>query len=75
MKELITTIISSLVDDVQNLSVTEVEGEATNVIEVKAAKEDVGKIIGKEGRNARSIRTIMRAASKKFNKKYILNIL
>ena len=75
MKELIEHIAKSLVDNPEEVSVIELEGEQTTVIELKVAKEDMGKIIGKQGRTAMAIRTILGAASKKMRKRSILEIL
>ena len=75
MKELIEYIAKSLVDNPEEVSVTELEGEQTSVIELKVAKEDMGKIIGKQGRTAMAIRTILGGASKKMKKRSILEIL
>ena len=62
MKELLDLIAKSLVDNPSAVSVTEVEGEQTTVLELRVAPEDLGKVIGKQGRTARSIRTILGAA-------------
>ena len=59
MKELIEYIAKLLVDNPEQVSVTELEGEQTSVIELKVAKEDIGKVIGKQGRTARAMRTIL----------------
>ncbi|HNU71651.1 MAG TPA: KH domain-containing protein [Thermodesulfobacteriota bacterium] len=75
MKELIKYIAQALVDSPEEVEVTEVEGERTSVIELKVAKKDLGKIIGKQGRTARAIRTILSAASTKLNKRSVLEIL
>jgi predicted RNA-binding protein YlqC (UPF0109 family) len=75
MKELIEYIAKSLVDNPEEVSVTELEGEQTTVIELKVAKEDMGKIIGKQGRTAMAMRTILGAASKKMKKRSVLEIL
>jgi len=75
MKELVEMIARALVDKPEDVEVTEVEGEQTTVIELKVAKDDLGKIIGKEGRTARSIRTILSAASTKIRKRSILEII
>jgi predicted RNA-binding protein YlqC (UPF0109 family) len=75
MKELITFIARSLVDNPDQVVVTEVEGEQTSVIELKVAKEDLGKVIGKQGRTARAMRTILSAASTKLRKRSVLEIL
>lgn len=75
MKELITYIAKALVDKPEDVVVTEIEGEQTSVIELKVAKEDLGKVIGKQGRTARAMRTILSAASTKINKRSVLEIL
>jgi predicted RNA-binding protein YlqC (UPF0109 family) len=75
MKELIGYIAKALVDKPEDVSVTEIEGEQTSVIELKVAKEDLGKVIGKQGRTARAMRTILSAASTKINKRSVLEIL
>ncbi len=75
MKELIEYIAKLLVDNPEEVSVTELEGEQTSVIELKVAKEDIGKVIGKQGRTARAMRTILSAASSKMKKRSILEIL
>jgi uncharacterized protein len=75
MKELITYIAKALVDKPEEVVVTEIEGEQTSVIELKVAKEDLGKVIGKQGRTARAMRTILSAASTKINKRSVLEIL
>jgi predicted RNA-binding protein YlqC (UPF0109 family) len=75
MKELIEYIAKSLVDNPDKVQVTEIEGEKTSVIELSVAKEDLGKIIGKQGRTARSMRTILSAASTKNNKRAVLEII
>jgi len=75
MKELIATIAKALVDDPEAVKVSEVEGEKTSVIELVVAKEDLGKVIGKQGRTARAMRTILSAASTKINKHSVLEII
>jgi uncharacterized protein len=75
MKELITRIAKALVDNPDQVMVSEVEGNQTSVLELKVAKEDLGKVIGKEGRNARAMRTILGAASAKLKKRTVLEIL
>jgi uncharacterized protein len=75
MKDLITYIAKALVDKPEEVSVTEIEGEQTSVIELKVAKEDLGKVIGKQGRTARAMRTILSAASTKINKRSVLEII
>lgn len=75
MKELIGYIARALVDKPEEVAVTEIEGEQTSVIELKVAKEDLGKVIGKQGRTARAMRTILSAASTKINKRSVLEII
>ncbi len=75
MKELIEYIAKALVDNPDDVSVNEVEGEVTSVIELKVAKTDLGKVIGKEGRTARAMRTLLTAASTKINKRAVLEII
>lgn len=75
MKDLIVYIAKALVDKPEEVMVTEIEGEQSTVIELKVAKEDLGKIIGKQGRTARAIRTILGAASAKMKKRSVLEIL
>lgn len=74
-KELVEFIARSLVDDPDAVSVREVEGEQTSVLELSVAKEDLGKVIGKQGRTARAIRTLLGAASAKAKKRVVLEIL
>jgi hypothetical protein len=75
MKELIKYIAQALVDNPDAVSVEEVEGNQTSVLELKVAKEDLGKVIGKQGRTARAMRTILSAASAKVKKRTVLEIL
>jgi predicted RNA-binding protein YlqC (UPF0109 family) len=75
MKELISYIAKALVDKPEDVVVTEIEGEQTSVLELKVAKEDLGKVIGKQGRTARAMRTILSAASTKINKRSVLEII
>jgi predicted RNA-binding protein YlqC (UPF0109 family) len=75
MKELIKYIAQSLVDNPEKVEVTEVLGEQTSVIELRVAKEDLGKVIGKQGRTAKAIRTILSAASAKIHKRSVLEII
>ena len=75
MKDLISYIAKALVDNPDEVEVSEVEGEQTSVIELKVAKEDLGKVIGKQGRTARAMRTILSAASTKVKKRSVLEIL
>jgi predicted RNA-binding protein YlqC (UPF0109 family) len=75
MKDLVTFIAQALVDNPDDVSVNEIEGEQTSVIELRVAKDDLGKIIGKHGRTAQSIRTILSAASAKHKKRAVLEIV
>jgi len=75
MKELIEQIARALVDNPDQVRVTEIEGENTSVIELSVAKEDLGKVIGKHGRTAQAIRTILTASSNKLKKRSVLEIL
>jgi len=75
MKELIEYIAKSLVDKPEEVSVRETEGERTTILELRVAQEDLGKVIGKEGRTARSMRVILNAAGTKLGKRCVLEIL
>ena len=75
MKELIKYIAQALVDNPDQVRVEEVEGNQTSVLELKVAKEDLGKVIGKQGRTARAMRTILSAASAKLKKRTVLEII
>jgi predicted RNA-binding protein YlqC (UPF0109 family) len=75
MKDLIKYIAQALVDNPEEVSVAEVEGNQTSVLELKVAKEDLGKVIGKQGRTARAMRTILSAASAKIKKRTVLEII
>ena len=75
IKDLITYIAKALVDQPDLVKVTEIEGEITSIIELSVAKEDIGKIIGKQGRTATAIRTIINAASKKMKRSAVLEII
>jgi predicted RNA-binding protein YlqC (UPF0109 family) len=75
MKELIYYIAQALVDNPEEVGVSEVEGNQTSVLELKVAKEDLGKVIGKQGRTARAMRTILSAASAKIKKRTVLEII
>ena len=75
MKNLISYIAQALVDNPEQVTVTEVEGNQTSVLELKVAKEDLGKVIGKQGRTARAMRTILSAASAKVKKRTVLEII
>jgi predicted RNA-binding protein YlqC (UPF0109 family) len=75
MKDLITAIVQAIVDQPEQVKVNEIAGEHTSVLERRVAKTDMGKVIGKRGRTAQAIRTILSAASGKAGKRYMLEIL
>jgi predicted RNA-binding protein YlqC (UPF0109 family) len=75
MKDLILHIARALVDHPEQVSVLEIEGNQTSVVELKVAKEDLGKVIGKQGRTARAMRTLLSAASAKVKKRTVLEII
>jgi predicted RNA-binding protein YlqC (UPF0109 family) len=75
MKDLIAYLAKALVDKPEEVVVTEIKGEQSSVIELRVAKEDFGKVIGKHGRTARALRTILGAASAKMKKRSFLEIL
>lgn len=75
MKQLVTEIAKSLVDSPDQVVVSEVAGEQVTVLELRVAPGDLGKVIGKQGRTARSIRTLLAAAGVKANRRFTLEIL
>jgi predicted RNA-binding protein YlqC (UPF0109 family) len=75
MKDLIKEIVQALVDQPDEVSVTEIEGKSTTVLELKVAKSDMGMVIGKQGRNAQALRTILSAAAGKTRRRYVLEIV
>ncbi len=75
LKDLVEQIAKVLVDKPEAVIINEIEGEQTTVIELKVAKEDLGKVIGKEGKTAKAIRTILGAAGSKLKKRVVLEIL
>jgi len=75
MKQLVEYIARALVDNPDRVEVREVAGEQTSVLELKVATEDLGKVIGKQGRTAKAMRTILQAASAKTGKRTVLEIL
>ena len=75
MKDLINFIAQALVDHPEQVSVTEVGGHQTSVLELQVAKEDIGKVIGKQGRTIKAMRTILNAASAKGKKRTVLEIV
>jgi len=75
MKELLEFIAKSLVDEPDMVSVNEVEGEQSVILELKVAKDDMGKVIGKQGRIAKAIRTVVKSAAVKENKRVEVDII
>jgi uncharacterized protein len=75
LRSVIETIAKALVDSPEEVVVKEVDGEATVVLELRVAHQDLGKIIGKQGRTARAMRTILRGAGMKLKKRFVLEIL
>ena len=75
MKELVAEIAKALVDSPEEVVVREVAGEQVTVLELRVAPTDLGKVIGKQGRTARSIRTLLGAAGMKLNRRFTLEIL
>jgi predicted RNA-binding protein YlqC (UPF0109 family) len=75
MKELVLFIAKQLVNDPDAVDVKETQGDTASVLELKVAKEDIGRVIGKQGRTAKSIRTILNASASRTNRKVILEII
>jgi predicted RNA-binding protein YlqC (UPF0109 family) len=75
MKDLVQYLARSLVNNPEAVEVKETQGDTASVLELRVAKEDLGRIIGKQGRTARSIRTILNAAAAKANRKVVLEIV
>ena len=75
MKDLLEEIAKALVDSPEDVKVMEVEGEQTTVLELRVRTEDLGKVIGRQGRTARAIRTLLAAAGMKIHKRFVLEIL
>ena len=75
LRDMIEYIAKTLVDSQDEVKVTEIEGEQTAVLELKVAKEDLGKVIGKQGRTARAMRTLLGAASAKAKRRAVLEII
>lgn len=75
MKELVEQIAKALVDDPEQVQVNAVEGQQVTVLELRVAPNDLGKVIGKQGRTARAVRTILGAAGMKMRKRFTLEIL
>lgn len=75
MKELLENIAKSLVDSPESVEVSEVEGEQSIILELRVGPDDMGKVIGKQGRIAKAIRTVVKAAASKENKRVVVEIL
>ena len=75
MKELVEYLAKSLVNNPHEVAVSEVRGEAADILELRVAKEDLGRIIGKQGRTAKSMRTLLNAAASRTNRKVVLEII
>ncbi len=75
MRELVELIAKSLVDNPEKVQVSKLEGEQTTILELKVAQEDLGKVIGKQGRTARAIRVILGAAGMKLKRRFNLEII
>ncbi|MBZ5587034.1 MAG: KH domain-containing protein [Acidobacteriia bacterium] len=75
MKDLVEQIAKALVDQPDKVQVREVQGEQTTVLELRVATEDLGKVIGKQGKTARAVRTLLAAAGMKVRKRFVLEIL
>ena len=75
MKELVETVCKSLVDRPEEVKVTQIDGEQTSILELRVHQSDLGKVIGKQGRTARAIRTILAAAGMKQGKRFNLEII
>lgn len=75
LKEVVETIAKVLVDSPDEVAVNEIDGEATTVLELRVAPQDLGKVIGKQGRTARAMRTLLRAAGMKLKKRFVLEIV
>ncbi|NOZ00906.1 MAG: KH domain-containing protein [Deltaproteobacteria bacterium] len=75
IKDIVAFIAKALVDHPEEVSVEEVVGEQTSVIELRVAKDDMGKVIGKQGRTARAVRTVLNAAATKIKKRVVLEII
>ena len=75
MKELVEMIAKSLVDNPDRVQVFQIDGEQSSIIELKVAPEDVGRVIGKQGRNVQAIRIILGAVGMKLKKRFILELI
>ena len=75
LKEVVESVAKALVDHPEEVTVTEIDEDATIVLELRVAPQDLGKVIGKQGRTARAMRTLLRAAGMKLRKRFVLEIL
>jgi len=75
VKNLVMTMVKALVDKPEEVDLKEVEGEKTTVLELRVAKEDLGKVIGKQGKTAKAMRTILNATATKLKKRAVLEII
>jgi predicted RNA-binding protein YlqC (UPF0109 family) len=75
VKELVELIAKSLVDNMEKVHVSQIDGEQSSIIELRVAQEDIGKVIGKQGRNAQAIRIILGAAGMKLKRRFNLEII
>ncbi len=75
MKELVETVCKALVDNPEEVNVTQIDGEQTSILELRVHQSDLGKVIGKQGRTARAIRTILAAAGMKNKRRFNLEII
>jgi len=75
VKNLVITMVKALVDKPEEVDLKEVEGEKTTVLELRVAKEDLGKVIGKQGKTAKAMRTILNATATKLKKRAVLEII
>lgn len=75
LKEVVETVAKALVDHPDEVTVTQIDEDATIVLELRVAAQDLGKVIGKQGRTARAMRTLLRAAGMKLRKRFVLEIL
>jgi predicted RNA-binding protein YlqC (UPF0109 family) len=75
LRQVVETVAKALVDFPDEVTVREIDGEATIVLELRVAPQDLGKVIGKQGRTARALRTLLRAAGMKLRKRFVLEIL
>ena len=75
LKEVVESVAKALVDHPEEVTVTQIDEDATVVLELRVASQDLGKVIGKQGRTARAMRTLLRAAGMKLRKRFVLEIL